>query len=118
RNLLAGHRAARRDRRLRRRRRGCGGTVRPAELHRAPVPGQRHEAQMQVAPTGRTGPHRSVRPLVALLLACAIPRPALAAPGPAACMRGSGNTGTDCLRDYVDTIEACQLSADAPCEAA
>ena len=44
--------------------------------------------------------------------------PAVAARGPAACLRTSGNTGTACLRDYVRAIEPCRLRADAPCEAA
>jgi len=60
-----------------------------------------------------------VRTLLALvLLAGAVPARSLATPGPAACMRGSGNAGTRCLRDYVGTIEPCRLRKDAACETA
>src|SRR5438132_575104 len=33
-------------------------------------------------------------------------------------MRTSGNTGRDCLRDYVEEIETCRLATDASCETA
>src|SRR5262245_31738683 len=33
-------------------------------------------------------------------------------------MRGSGNAGTRCLRDYVGTIESCRLRQDTACETA
>jgi len=56
--------------------------------------------------------------LVYLAIACAAADASLAMPGPAACMRGSGNAGTQCLRDYVGTIEPCRLRGDAACEVA
>jgi predicted dienelactone hydrolase len=58
-----------------------------------------------------------MRLLVLVLLAVVADR-AHAGPGPKACMRDSGNTGTACLRDYVADIEPCRLAGDAACETA
>lgn len=41
-----------------------------------------------------------------------------AAPGPATCLRISGDAGRRCLDDYLTEIEACRLHQDAPCETA
>lgn len=56
--------------------------------------------------------------LTLVLLGLLAPASGLAMPGPASCMRASGNDGTQCLRDYVATIEPCRLRGDAACEAA
>ena len=52
--------------------------------------------------------------LLASILAAAS---AVAAPGPATCLRDSGNVGARCLRDYVGAVSGCRVRADAACEA-